>query len=85
MGGPSTTPRAIRSWAALAAMVLLGLGCAGARDDAPPPPSPDRVARLDELSALWSFYQFRYVEGGRVVSLDEDRITTSEGQGVESL
>ncbi|MEZ4292960.1 MAG: glycosyl hydrolase family 8 [Myxococcota bacterium] len=69
-------------------MVLLGLGCAGARDDAPPPPpppSPDRVARLDELSALWSFYQFRYVEDGRVVSLDEDRITTSEGQGYGML
>jgi cellulose synthase (UDP-forming) len=40
---------------------------------------------LDELSALWSFYRHHYIEGGRVVSLDEDRITTSEGQSYALL
>lgn len=37
------------------------------------------------MSALWSFYRYRYIEDGRVVSLDEDRITTSEGQGYAML
>jgi cellulose synthase (UDP-forming) len=48
-------------------------------------PQENRVARLDDLSALWSFYKFHYVDGGRVVSLDEDGITTSEGQGYAML
>ena len=48
-------------------------------------PQENRVARLNDLSALWSFYKFHYVDAGRVVSLDEDRITTSEGQGYAML
>ena len=48
-------------------------------------PGASRIARLDDLSALWSFYKFHYVEEGRVVSLDEDHITTSEGQGYAML
>ena len=40
---------------------------------------------MDELSALWSFYRHTYIDEGRVVSLDEDQITTSEGQGYAML
>jgi cellulose synthase (UDP-forming) len=49
-------------------------------------PSRDARAReLDELSALWSLYRYRFVQEGRVVALDEDGITTSEGQGYAML
>jgi cellulose synthase (UDP-forming) len=48
-------------------------------------PADEKVRRLDSLSALWSFYKFHYIDAGRVVSLDEDRITTSEGQGYAML
>ncbi len=58
------------------------LGCA---TESQIDPSATRIARLDALSALWSFYKFHYIEEGRVVSLDEDRITTSEGQGYAML
>jgi len=47
-------------------------------------PNP-RIARLDALTALWSYYEFHYIEAGRVVSLDEDGITTSEGQSYAML
>ena len=33
----------------------------------------------------WTSYEYRYVEDGRVISLDEDGITTSEGQGYAML
>jgi cellulose synthase (UDP-forming) len=53
---------------------------------APPLTSSERSLRdLDELSALWSFYKHTYIADGRVVSLDEGGITTSEGQGYAML
>ena len=48
-------------------------------------PSARRYQRLDALEALWSSYQFHYIDGGRVVSHDEGGITTSEGQGYAML
>ena len=48
--------------------------------------SSDRLIRQqDDLSALWSFYRQTYIRDGRVVSLDEQGITTSEGQGYALL
>lgn len=48
--------------------------------------SSDRYIRqLDDLSALWSYYKQRYIVDGRVVSWDEQGITTSEGQGYAML
>jgi cellulose synthase (UDP-forming) len=70
-----------RALLALAAACLAG-GCAAQHQSAA---DASRVARLDALSALWSFYKFHYVDAGRVVSLDEDHITTSEGQGYAML
>ena len=43
------------------------------------------IRQLDELSALWSFYKKKYVLNGRVISLDENGITTSEGQSYAML
>ena len=43
------------------------------------------IRRLDDLSALWSFYRQTYIRDGRVISLDEQGITTSEGQGYAML
>ena len=43
------------------------------------------IRQLDDLSALWSFYKQTYIQNGRVVSLDENGITTSEGQGYAML
>lgn len=46
----------------------------------------DRYLRqLDELSALWSRYEYEYVKDGRVVELDERGITTSEAQSYGML
>ena len=51
-----------------------------------PAPSSDLYIRqVDELSALWSFYKQKYIVSGRVISLDENGITTSEGQGYAML
>lgn len=51
-----------------------------------PERSSDRYIRqLDDLSALWSFYKQKYIMNGRVVSWDEQGITTSEGQGYAML
>ncbi len=48
--------------------------------------SSDRyIHQLDELSALWSYYKQKYIVGGRVVSWDEQGITTSEGQSYALL
>lgn len=48
--------------------------------------SSDRYIRqLDNLSALWSFYKQKYIVNGRVVSWDEQGVTTSEGQGYAML
>jgi cellulose synthase (UDP-forming) len=43
------------------------------------------IRQLDELSALWSFYKQKYVLNGHVISLDEQGITTSEGQSYAML
>lgn len=43
------------------------------------------IRQIDDLSALWSFYKQTYIQNGRVVSLDEHGITTSEGQGYAML
>lgn len=43
------------------------------------------IQQVDELSALWSFYKQKYIVAGRVISLDENGITTSEGQGYAML
>jgi cellulose synthase (UDP-forming) len=40
---------------------------------------------MDLQAALWSFYRFHSIDAGRVVSLDEDGITTSEGQSYAML
>ena len=51
-----------------------------------PERSSDRyIHQLDDLSALWSFYKQTYIQNGRVVSLDQNGITTSEGQGYAML
>ncbi len=48
--------------------------------------SSDRYIReLDNLSALWSLYKQTFIVNGRVVSWDEQGITTSEGQGYAML
>lgn len=49
------------------------------------PEDDQRLHELDQLSAMWSFYKFHYIESGRVVSLDEGRVTTSEGQSYAML
>ena len=70
---------------ALFLAIGLVMGCtrpAVLDSDAPP---DQRIVRTDSLAALWSFYKFHYLENGRVVSLDEDRITTSEGQSYALL
>ena len=48
-------------------------------------PSTVYIQKLDQLSALWSFYKFRYIQDGRVISPDEGNVTTSEGQGYGML
>jgi cellulose synthase (UDP-forming) len=45
----------------------------------------ERSRQREELSALWSYYKYAYIKEGRVVSLDEGQITTSEGQGYALL
>lgn len=48
--------------------------------------SSDRhIRELDELSALWSLYKQTFIVNGRVVSWDEQGVTTSEGQGYAML
>jgi cellulose synthase (UDP-forming) len=61
---------------------VLQIGCAIPR---PSTQGSERIARLDAVAALWSYYKFHYLDAGRVVSLDENRITTSEGQGYAML
>jgi cellulose synthase (UDP-forming) len=64
-------------------LIVLSFAQAEAR---PSTSSSDRYIRqLDDLSALWSFYKQAYIREGRVVSLDEQGITTSEGQGYAML
>ncbi len=65
--------------------IAFGVGCRPpeAVEDLADPNA--RIARSDALSALWGYYKFHYIENGRVISLDEDRITTSEGQSYAML
>jgi cellulose synthase (UDP-forming) len=68
-------------------VLLCLLSLVGVTADAKPSTtSSDRYIRqLDDLSALWSFYRQTYIREGRVVSLDEQGVTTSEGQGYAML
>ena len=61
-----------------AALLACGHGDAARSADA-------RGRERDELSALWSLYRYTHVQSGRVVALDEDGITTSEGQAYAML
>jgi cellulose synthase (UDP-forming) len=66
--------------------VALCVGVTGSAAATPSSRSSDTYIRqLDDLSALWSFYKQTYIQNGRVVSLDENGITTSEGQGYAML
>lgn len=62
---------------------LLLSSCATSPDAPTPPATKSRM--LDELSALWSYYKHNYIRDGRVVALDEEEITTSEGQSYAML
>lgn len=62
----------------IAVLLACGHGGAGRSRDT-------RAREKDELSALWSFYRFAHVEGGRVVARDEGGVTTSEGQAYAML
>jgi cellulose synthase (UDP-forming) len=62
------------------------VGVVGSAAATPSSRSSDTYIRqIDDLSALWSFYKQTYIQNGRVVSLDENSITTSEGQGYAML
>lgn len=61
------------------------LGCTPTPPAQPTEYAAQRTDRLDALEALWSYYKFHYIDEGRVVSLDEKHITTSEGQGYAML
>ena len=66
--------------------VALCVGVVGSAAATPSSRSSDTYIRqIDDLSALWSFYKQTYIQDGRVVSLDEHGITTSEGQGYAML
>ena len=71
-------------WIALGALAL-SLACSRPIVVDPAAEPNPRIVRTDALTALWGYYKFHYIENGRVVSLDEDRITTSEGQGYAML
>jgi cellulose synthase (UDP-forming) len=68
----------------LALLLMLAAPGAGLAD-APRSSSDLYIRQLDELSALWSFYKQKYILNGRVISLDENGITTSEGQSYAML
>jgi cellulose synthase (UDP-forming) len=64
---------------------FLSIPSPSAQARTPNNPSDAAIRQLDELSALWSFYKHTYITAGRVISLDEQGITTSEGQGYAML
>ncbi len=39
----------------------------------------------NDLDALWNYYNYTYIQNGRVIALDENSITTSEGQSYAML
>ncbi|HET8761515.1 MAG TPA: glycosyl hydrolase family 8 [Nitrospiria bacterium] len=64
---------------------FLSIPCSSAQARTPDRPSDAAIRQVDELSALWSFYKHTYIATGRVISLDEQGVTTSEGQGYAML
>ncbi len=48
--------------------------------------APDQyLKQIKSLHQLWHFYNYTYIEDGRVISRDENNITTSEGQSYAML
>ncbi|MGA1869818.1 MAG: glycosyl hydrolase family 8 [bacterium] len=43
------------------------------------------LQQLNSLHELWNFYKYTYIKEGRVISWDENGITTSEGQSYAML
>jgi cellulose synthase (UDP-forming) len=43
------------------------------------------LKQLNSLHELWNFYKYTYIRDGRVISWDENGITTSEGQSYAML
>jgi cellulose synthase (UDP-forming) len=82
LNGERIKPGYMRSRGLVVFLCLLLLSC-----EKPPSGGTGEayLHQLDELDALWSFYKYTYIADGRVVSLDEDHITTSEGQGYAML
>lgn len=66
-------------------LVLLIAAHASAETEMPTKSSERYIRQVDRLSAVWSFYKHKYIDDGRIVSLDENGITTSEGQGYAML
>jgi cellulose synthase (UDP-forming) len=66
-------------------LALLMAAHASGETEAPAKSSDRYIRQVDELSAVWSFYKQKYIVNGRVISLDENGITTSEGQGYAML
>ncbi|MEW6683598.1 MAG: glycosyl hydrolase family 8 [Nitrospirota bacterium] len=64
---------------------FLSIPCSLGQARTPDRPSDAAIRQVDELSALWSFYRHTYIATGRVISLDEQGVTTSEGQGYAML
>ncbi|HSQ90871.1 MAG TPA: glycosyl hydrolase family 8, partial [Nitrospiraceae bacterium] len=86
----SVTQRFMHSIGLRSAIVVFGIAlCVGITASATATPSSRSsdtyIRQIDDLSALWSFYKQTYIQNGRVVSLDENGITTSEGQGYAML
>lgn len=59
----------------LIAMLLISMSCQALSQE----------QKHNDLDALWNRYTYTYIDDGRVVSLDEDHITTSEGQSYAML
>ncbi|HET9594865.1 MAG TPA: glycosyl hydrolase family 8 [Anaeromyxobacteraceae bacterium] len=71
--------------ACLLAAALLAGTLPGCGHRTPLRTKEQRARELDELSAVWSAYRWKMIEGGRVVARDEGGITTSEGQSYALL
>lgn len=76
---------ALRRWTAILGAVAIAALVSGCPSDPAPVSRSMQVERLNALATLWSFYKFHYVSDGRVLSVDEDRITTSEAQSYAML